>query len=205
MADRPPDHRAVASLAQALKEDIKYSIPAYFERGSGDTYFSGKMLAKLGRIIVIALELTGLALTPDFESNSTEGLELKKVVKECKQAKLPTQDDIDLAIGRLRRGVEVWLNGTAEARLVYDNTWGGVVSCGCNFNGNTQSCDNQYPNCPTFSDPGLNFGNGFYNDHHFHYGYHVYAASGECCVISGSSEKACLLSLHTHLHYWLSF
>lgn len=23
----------------------------------------------------------------------------------------------------------------------------------------------------------MNFGNGFYNDHHFHYGYHIYAAA----------------------------
>ncbi len=182
MADRPPDHSAITALAQALNKDIHYSIPEYFERGAGDTYFSGKMLAKLGRIIVIALELKGLASTPNFDAfdlNTTEGLELMKVVKECKQAKLPTQADIDLAIGRLRRGVEVWLNGTAEARLLYDNTWGGIVSCGCIFNGDTQSCDNHYPNCPTFSDPGLNFGNGFYNDHHFHYGYHIAAAAGE--------------------------
>jgi hypothetical protein len=53
-----------------------------------------------------------------------------KVLKECKWAKLPTQTDIDLAIGRLRHGVEVWLIGTAEACLLYDNTWGGIVSCG---------------------------------------------------------------------------
>ena len=26
-------------------------------------------------------------------------------------------------------------------------------------------------------DPGLNFGQGYYNDHHFHFGYHIYAAA----------------------------
>ena len=40
----------------------------------------------------------------------------------------------------------------------------GLVNCGCLFNG--EGCDNVYPNCPSYNDPGLNFGNGFYNDHH---------------------------------------
>jgi len=72
-----------------------------------------------------------------------------------------------------------------------------VVSCGCNFE--KSKCRNKFPDCPGFSDPGLNFGNGkclfrsahvryfmfssveisrcalfifsaFYNDMHFHYG-----------------------------------
>jgi endo-1,3(4)-beta-glucanase len=28
-----------------------------------------------------------------------------------------------------------------------------------------------------FEDPGLNFGNAWYNDMHFHYGYHIYGAA----------------------------
>lgn len=33
-------------------------------------------------------------------------------------------------------------------------------------------------NCNGFvSDSKTNFGAGFYNDHHFHYGYHIYAAA----------------------------
>jgi endoglucanase Acf2 len=80
------------------------------------------MLAKLGRIIVIAQELRGLAERPS---------------------------DVTEAIDRLRQGVEVWLNGTASALLTFDNSWGGVVSCGCLFNGN--DCDNTYPSCPGYS------------------------------------------------------
>ena len=68
---------------------------------------------------------------------------------------------------------------------------GGVVSCGCLFDG--KKCKNRFPECPAFDDPGLNFGNGksklrkrqrdasythdhfvdssaWYNDQHFHYG-----------------------------------
>ena len=38
-------------------------------------------------------------------------------------------------------------------------------------------CSWQFPTCPGLTDPGQNFGHGFYNDHHFHHGYHVYAAA----------------------------
>lgn len=45
--------------------------------------------------------------------------------------------------------------------LVYDTVWGGVVSSGTYKTG----------------DCGLDFGNACYNDHHFHYGYFIHAAS----------------------------
>lgn len=54
-----------------------------------------------------------------------------------------------------------WLMGTNPDALLYDKTYGGIVS--------TKGVRNQ----------GADFGNGYYNDHHFHYGYHVYA----CAVI----------------------
>jgi len=90
---------------------------------------------------------------------------------------LPSEVQMEDAIGHLRSSTEIWINGTAETPFVYDDKWGGICSCGCLFNGDTQSCDNQYPNCPAFEDPGLDFGHAFYNDHHFHQGYHIYAAS----------------------------
>lgn len=55
--------------------------------------------------------------------------------------------------------LEGWLGGTNNNNLLYDSTWGGLVStCG-------------------LSDDQCDFGNGVYNDHHFHYGYHVYTAA----------------------------
>ena len=51
---------------------------------------------------------------------------------------------------RVRPYIEGWLGGTNPNRLLYDQTWGGVVTtCGLA----DQNCD---------------FGNGMYNDHHFH-------------------------------------
>lgn len=58
----------------------------------------------------------------------------------------------------LRTVLEPWLNGTNSEPLVYDTSWGGVVTS-------------------LLDDPNANFGQGYYNDHHFHYGYHVYAAA----------------------------
>ena len=60
---------------------------------------------------------------------------------------------------RVKSFIEGWLGGTNPNKLLYENVWGGVVSsCGLH----DEQCD---------------FGNGMYNDHHFHYGYHIYTAA----------------------------
>eukprot|EP00957_Ditylum_brightwellii_P165783 12621748-Ditylum_brightwellii.AAC.1 len=162
VANRPPHHDIIPSLAEAVSADIHFSLPDNYMAGAGDTYFSGKMLAKLGRIVVIASELRGLAATPDsdsFDLDDPSERELKLIVEASKEANLPSDEVMSATIARLRSGVEVWLNGTADAKFLYDGGWGGMVNCGCLFNRETQHCDNQYPNCPAFSDPGLNFGN----------------------------------------------
>jgi len=71
------------------------------------------------------------------------------------------------------------LNTSSNAQMVYDQSWGGYLTCGCWYDDCegkcAPHCDNKYPNCPALTDTGMNFGNGFYNDHHFHYGYFIYA------------------------------
>ncbi|KAI1416528.1 glycoside hydrolase family 81 protein [Hypoxylon sp. FL1857] len=52
-------------------------------------------------------------------------------------------------------------NNTQQYPLYYDSAWGGVVSSATYQTGND----------------GADFGNTFYNDHHFHYGYFIYAAA----------------------------
>ena len=163
-APRPPEAQYIPLIAEALVKDIDYSLPNFFQRGAGDTYFSGKMLAKLARIILIADEILDLCQRPSSEYTSF-----------CNKASMPSTSKVFAAVERLQSGVEIWINGTAETPFVYDMAWGGLVSCGCYFNG--IGCDNKAPNCPAFYDQGLNFGNAFYNDQHFHYGYHIYAAS----------------------------
>jgi len=169
-ASRPPNPHFIPTLATALKEDIKFRLPKYMKRGVGDTYFSGKLLAKLARILMVAEEVDELCGEKGFLDHHMDGY-----LQFCKNSTLPTKEHVLDAIQELREGVEVWINGKAETPFLYDKTWGGVVSCGCLFS--EGKCTNQFPDCPGFSDPGLNFGNGFYNDHHFHYGYHIYAAA----------------------------
>ena len=64
-------------------------------------------------------------------------------------------DEADIAVqarDRFKPYLEGWLSGTNNNKLLYDSTWGGVIST----NG--------------YNDPSADFGNGMYNDHHFHYG-----------------------------------
>ncbi|CAB9497949.1 Endo-1,3(4)-beta-glucanase [Seminavis robusta] len=169
-APRPPRNEDLAVLVDAFRSDLNYSLPLYFQRGAGDTYFSGKMLAKLGRILTIGEELHEICASHDSP-------------KECKGLDVPSpeQPEFQQALARLRSSVEVWINGTADTPFVYDGLatggWGGVASCGCDFDESQQQCRNQYPDCPGFFNPGLNFGMAFYNDHHFHLGYHIYSAA----------------------------
>ena len=55
--------------------------------------------------------------------------------------------------------LESWLDGTNPDTLLYDTTWGGLVST----NG--------------LVDSAADFGMAYYQDHHFHFGYHIYAAA----------------------------
>ncbi len=141
---RIPHTEMLDDLHSALDVDSNFKIPANYLIGAGDTYFSGKLLAKLGRIALIA-EVLG------------------------------RHDDAMAAAAHLVEAMDVWSNGTAEAPLMYDPEWGGIVSCGCEYKDG--HCINDAGDCPGLSDVGNNFGNAFYNDHHFHYGYHIYAAS----------------------------
>ncbi|KAJ2327162.1 hypothetical protein GGH92_010105, partial [Coemansia sp. RSA 2673] len=61
--------------------------------------------------------------------------------------------------------LEPWLDGTNPNYLVYDDEWKGIVSQ------------------RGLGDSGADFGQGRYNDHHFHYGYFIYAAAvlGKLC------------------------
>ena len=165
-AERPPAQWSFRELSDSLSKDIDYRLPGFFQRGAGDTYFSGKMLARLGRILMISEELRELCKEP-----------VEPYYSACKNVTLPTKRQMTDAIQALRSSVEVWINGTGETPFVYDHAWGGIASCGCDFNSKKAKCENQFPNCPAFGNPGLNFGNAFYNDMHFHYGYHIFGAA----------------------------
>lgn len=59
----------------------------------------------------------------------------------------------------MKAKLDPWLAGKNASPLVYDTVWGGL----CSTRG--------------LADRNADFGGGWYNDHHFHYGYFLYAAA----------------------------
>ncbi|KAI9501421.1 endo-1,3(4)-beta-glucanase [Coemansia spiralis] len=94
-----------------------------------DPYFFGKGIAKVARLYQIAQEVQDTA-----SASKLSALLVKYLTP--------------------------WLVSKSNSDpLVYDQTWGGVVS--------TQG----------LADPSSDYGQGRYNDHHFHYGYFMYAGA----------------------------
>jgi endo-1,3(4)-beta-glucanase len=155
----------LSDLTTSLAKDIQFRLPDNYQRGAGDTYFSGKMLARLARILLVLEEVQEIC-ADTLES---------PIYESCSDTAVPGSAETEAALVSLRTAIDVWLGKDAEAPFVYDTAWRGVASCGCLYDG--AGCSNRYPDCPAFTDPGLNFGNGFWNDSHFHYGYFIYACS----------------------------
>ncbi|KAH8098041.1 hypothetical protein JL720_963 [Aureococcus anophagefferens] len=131
--------------------DVGFELPAYFTRGAGDTYFSGKMVAKQARLAAIAHDL----------GRGGDAAKIAERILVTARAFLDPESE--------------------ETRFLYDEAWGGLVSCGCDFDEATESCRNKgSDDCPGLDGCGNNFGNGFYNDHHYHYGYWAYAVAVAC-------------------------
>lgn len=68
-------------------------------------------------------------------------------------------DARQLAINTIQTALTPWLNALNPNTLVYDTTYGGLVTSDGILNADSD------------------FGNGWYNDHHFHYGYFIFAAA----------------------------
>lgn len=64
-------------------------------------------------------------------------------------------------LSNLKSAFATFANNQQRFPLVYDSDWKGIVSSATYITG----------------DPGMDFGNSFYNDHHFHYGYFIHAAA----------------------------
>lgn len=166
-ARRPPEASAIPALAEALSKDILYRTPGNLQRGAADTYFSGKILARIARVILIADELTQLAMleggkpTTALPYDDIDEEELTASIHAAASAKLPSKRTIQAAVNRLKQAVQVWLENPG-APYVYDRSWGGLVNCGCRYTAmdDTGFCNNTFPDCPALSDVNEDFGNG---------------------------------------------
>lgn len=80
---------------------------------------------------------------------------------------------------RMKTSLDPWLTGQNQDPLRYDPVWGGVCTAG------------------GLANPAAEFGQGYYNDHHFHYGYFLYAgaALGKGDPAWLASRKAALTAL----------
>jgi len=67
----------------------------------------------------------------------------------------------NMGLQELKQCFAVFVENRQPVPLVYDAVWGGVVSSAVYYS----------------HDPLVDFGNGYYNDHHFHYSYFVYTAA----------------------------
>lgn len=178
-AKRPPAASAIGVLAYAVSKDIDYRLSDNLHRGAADTYFSGKLLARVARSILVAQELKDLAEATELENKyDVDEKYLQASIEAASAVSHPSDMTIRKAVEDLKECVQVWLED-AEAPYLYDKSWGGLVNCGCRYSGKGEHgfCNNTYPDCPALVDVNEDFGNGYYNDHHFHYGYHVYAAA----------------------------
>jgi len=166
-APRPPEPSAIHDLADALMDDIHYRLSSNLLRGAADTYFSGKLLARLGRVIEIASEMKLLATSSFDEMKSLyddidDDEELSESMEAAASVDLPSDGDISRALEQLKEGVAIWLGTKAEAPFIYDKSWGGLVNCGCRYVGKGEYgvCNNTFPDCPALEDVNEDFGNG---------------------------------------------
>lgn len=99
--------------------------------------------------------------TPSNTSSSyTGGKEIAKAARLIMVGDaLADTAGVNTLLDNLKPVSQGWLNATNGNPLKYDTTWGGL----CTTNGLASSS--------------ADFGNGLYNDHHFHWGYHIYAAA----------------------------
>ena len=83
-------------------------------------------------------------------------------------------DVMQQALVMMEKALAPWLMGSNDNPLRYDITHGGL----CTQNG--------------LKDQNADYGNGYYNDHHFHYGYFIYAAA-----VLAKQKKTAFLSKYS--------
>ncbi|WP_437965959.1 glycosyl hydrolase [Sorangium sp. So ce260] len=116
-----------------------------------------------GEAVADALE-EDRTFTPDQAVVGTDpyfgGKQIAKLARLAQIAEVIGKSDLAEELrARLKSHINPWLNGENDNPLVYDTTWGGLVT--------TKGLE----------DKTADFGQAYYNDHHFHYGYFLYAAA----------------------------
>ncbi|RDA93880.1 hypothetical protein CP533_4515 [Ophiocordyceps camponoti-saundersi (nom. inval.)] len=104
-----------------------------------------------------------MAAQSNIDSMYFSGKALAKFATAVWVAKRMLGDEqlAETGLGRVQAAFATFASNRQRFPLTYETAWGGVVSRASYDTG----------------DGGVDFGNTLYNDHHFHYGYHILAAA----------------------------
>ena len=131
--------------------------------GQGNvTVLSASAIATIQNVSAVEASQNMSALT-DLNSMYYSGKALSKFATICYvMHDLAGQQNLSTsALVELKSAFNVFVNNQQPFPLLYDSDWKGVVSSASYVTG----------------DAGQDFGNSYYNDHHFHYGYFLHAAA----------------------------
>ena len=143
-------------ILQNLQADVSIAPPTSTE----DIYGFGKQAARLAQLAHIAYTVIDNSTNPfDSALSSKTGKKSKEDVESNNVSQASATDVLNKAVDALYHALDLLLTGKVSDALVYDANLGGIIS----LNG--------------LRNPNADFGNGRYNDHHFHYGYLLYAAA----------------------------
>ncbi|SSD61565.1 related to Endo-1,3(4)-beta-glucanase 2 [Saccharomycodes ludwigii] len=136
-----------------------------FNGGTESAKYSPDVLSSISKAATLEVETSNVLAETNLDSMYFSGKALAKyawILYSCYYV----LEDLTLTkklLPELETALQKFIENKQILPLQYDTTWGGLVSSGTNAQ---------------------DFGNSYYNDHHFHYGYHIITAA-----IIGQIEK----------------
>lgn len=151
--------RAYTATTWTMIESLPSNI-LFLPGGTSVNTFSTKALNAM-RAAAQADVAIDVSSQTNLNSQYFAGKALAKYAEICLVANDLLKDSTLTAtcISKLKTAIAVFANNQQQEPLCYDTTWKGLISTA------------------GFSDSGADFGNTYYNDHHYHYGYFVHAAA----------------------------
>jgi endoglucanase Acf2 len=145
-------------ILQTVESDLKINPPVVDNNGA---YGFGKQIARIAQLAHIA-DVVDTANTQGGDSAGNKNKNHKNSTKASTDT-TTSQDGSSTshrAYAMLEKYLSMWLTGDgSEKHLAYDAQLGGILSS------------------EGMKDVNSDFGNARYNDHHFHYGYALYASA----------------------------
>ena len=143
------------TILDQVEKDLHVLLPAPNE----NVYGFGKQIARLANLAKILFEFQRHA-PPDDQNDKGVNAESKTTTGATNEQQKEKLDSLVLeSASLLHRHLSDFFHLVDSDNLVYDANFGGIIT----LNGLLNMQDD--------------FGNGWYNDHHFHYGYILYASA----------------------------